>query len=122
MTARPKAPKPVRSEPYRRLVAALPCINCTLEGFSQAAHPNAGKAKGLKACDLACFPLCSVAGNDCHRKFDQYEYGTSGYQAELEEEWTARTQFRLVCEAENDSSIRRVLRAIGGRLTKARNE
>jgi hypothetical protein len=118
MTACPKAPKPVRSEPYRRLVAALPCINCTLEGYSQAAHPNAGKAKGMKACDLLCFPLCSVAGNDCHRKFDQYQYGTSGYQAELEELWTARTQFMLEAEAENDSTTRRVLRAIRARMEK----
>ena len=39
---------PVRSEAYRRAVAALPCINCGIQGYSQAAHGSAGKGMGLK--------------------------------------------------------------------------
>lgn len=65
--------KPVRSEPYRRLVAARPCINCGIEGFSQHAHGNYGKGMGLKTCDLFGFPLCcarpGIAG--CHAEHDQ---------------------------------------------------
>ena len=44
----------IRSEYYRRYVAALPCIHCGLEGYSQAAHANNsifGKGMGQKAHD-----------------------------------------------------------------------
>ncbi|WP_258304996.1 hypothetical protein, partial [Escherichia coli] len=34
---------PVRSEPYRRAVASLPCVICGVHGYSQAAHANTGK-------------------------------------------------------------------------------
>jgi hypothetical protein len=65
--------KPVRSEAYRRLVAAMPCAICGVEGFGQAAHPNAGKGMGTKACDLLCFCLCGprVGEAGCHSRFDQ---------------------------------------------------
>ena len=39
---------PVRSEAYRRIVAAMPCIHCGIAGHSQHAHANAGKGKGMK--------------------------------------------------------------------------
>lgn len=75
-TAAP-APKesPVRSEAYRRLVAAMPCAICGIDGYSQAAHPNAGgKGMGLKTDDRGCFPLCSPRPGEvgCHAKFDQH--------------------------------------------------
>ena len=38
---------PVRSEAYRRAVASLPCINCGIQGYSQAAHLPP-EAKGMK--------------------------------------------------------------------------
>jgi hypothetical protein len=70
----PKAAAPVRDEAYRRWVASLPCFECRIAGYSNAAHPNTGKAKGAKLSDAACFPLCvdrpGVVG--CHRKFDTY--------------------------------------------------
>ncbi len=63
---------PVRSEDYRRFVAAQPCFGCGIEGFSQAAHPNRGKGLALKTCDLKCFPLCGphfgLVG--CHQQHD----------------------------------------------------
>ena len=70
-----KSPVPVRDESYRRLVAALPCFNCRIEGRSQAAHPNSSKAKGLKQSDLLCFPMCADGPgyNGCHQKFDGYK-------------------------------------------------
>lgn len=65
---------PARSEAYRRLVAALPCINCGRVGHSQHAHTNAGKAKGMKNDDRDAMPLCAddygLLG--CHSRFDRY--------------------------------------------------
>jgi hypothetical protein len=73
--ARPKEPEPVRDESYRRRVASLPCYECRIQGFSQCAHPNSGKAKGRKNSDAGCFPMCAdrpgVVG--CHSRLDRYE-------------------------------------------------
>lgn len=72
----PRAPvkkdKPVEDKAYRRLVAARPCMNCRIDGNSQAAHENHGKGMSLKTDDRRTFPLCTVAGNGCHDAFDQY--------------------------------------------------
>ncbi len=66
--------EPVRSEAYRRLVAALPCIHCGLQGRSQHAHTNAGKAKGMKNDDRDAMPLCADGYGllGCHSRFDRY--------------------------------------------------
>jgi hypothetical protein len=66
--------RPLRSEPYRRLVAALPCINCGREGQSQHAHENMGKGKGIKVDDRRAMPLCadSFGLPGCHTLFDNY--------------------------------------------------
>jgi hypothetical protein len=73
-TAAP-APKdnPLRSEPYRRLVAAMPCCICGVEGVGQAAHPNTGKGMAMKTDDRLAFSLCGprVGEVGCHSKFDQ---------------------------------------------------
>lgn len=65
---------PLRSEAYRRLVESLPCINCGIAGYSQHAHCNEGKGKGLKVDDREAMPLCcqrpGIEG--CHAAFDQY--------------------------------------------------
>jgi hypothetical protein len=113
MTAFPKAPKPVRSEAYRRLVASLPCAICGIEGASQAAHPNAGKAKALKACDLLCFPLCHVGANGCHPSWDSYRMGGRFAQAEKEPALAASTQNVLRRIARHDSSVRSILERLG---------
>ena len=49
-----------RSEEYRRLVAALPCIVCGIAGISQAAHADMGKGQGIKTDDRTCYPACST--------------------------------------------------------------
>ena len=84
---------PARDESYRRLVAALPCILCGVEGRSQAAHPNTGKAKGAKADDLLCFPLCAdqPGARGCHARFDQYQLFTRDMRAGIEALWAQRT-------------------------------
>lgn len=101
-----------RSEPYRRLVAALPCIACGIEGASQAAHPNSGKGLGIKTDDLLCFPLCHVGAADCHGRFDRYELHGKQRQREIEPQWAAQTRARLAADAANDRSVRRVLERV----------
>ena len=89
----PKGPEPVRSEPYRRLVASLPCVHCGIRQHSQAAHPNSDKAKGQKLDDRLCFPLCAdrpgVRG--CHPLFDQYLLYPRQICRSVERGWTRRT-------------------------------
>jgi len=91
--------EPVRSEAYRRLVAALPCAACGIEGRSQHAHTNAGKAKGIKNCDLDAMPLCADQPGSvgCHSLFDQYKLLDGGREAHVEQgrAWAAQTRTKL---------------------------
>ena len=67
----------VRSEAYRRLVAAMPCKACGIQGHSQTAHlPPDGK--GVKQDDRLIFPLCCVRVGipGCHADYDQYRMFT----------------------------------------------
>jgi hypothetical protein len=61
MNPQPKS-RPVRSEAYRRAVAALSCYCCGRAGPSQAAHADYGKGMGIKSSDTTCYPLCPT----CH--------------------------------------------------------
>ena len=65
--------KPVRSEAYRRWVATTACRRCGILGYSQAAHPNAGRGLGQKADDTLCFALCCTRPGilGCHAAHDQ---------------------------------------------------
>lgn len=93
----PKA-APVRSEPYRRLVASLPCISCGVEGFSNHAHGNQGKGMALKACDLFAFPLCVDRPGrvGCHTGLDQGAMFPREVRREVEQEWARRTAQFLI--------------------------
>jgi hypothetical protein len=87
---------PTRDEAYRRLVAALPCSNCGIEGYSQAAHgPTLGGA--IKSNDTECFPLCcdrpEVKG--CHPRFDQYELFDAPTRVLKAIEWAARAREQI---------------------------
>lgn len=87
----------VRSEEYRRLVAKLPCKQCGIAGFSQAAHPNTGKGAGLKTDDRLCFPLCvdrpGVQG--CHSLFDQHALYSRAARRAIEPAWGADTRRQI---------------------------
>ena len=87
----------LRSEPYRRLVAAGACKSCSIEGYSQHAHENEGKGAGLKTDDRTCFPLCcdrpGVKG--CHPRYDQYELYPKHAAAVVAEAWGADTRRRI---------------------------
>ena len=55
------------SEPWRRAVAALPCVLCGREGQTQCAHRNLDKGMGLKTDDAMTAALCAP----CHSEIDQ---------------------------------------------------
>jgi len=55
------------SEPWRRAVAALPCVLCGRHGETQCAHRNEGKGMGLKTDDALTAALCQT----CHSAIDQ---------------------------------------------------
>jgi hypothetical protein len=102
MLAFPKT-NAVRSEPYRRYVASLPCFACGRAGISQAAHSNSGshgKGLGLKADDRNVFPLCATQPMrvGCHDQFDLLIDMTLDDRRELETRYSERMQ----AQAEND--------------------
>ena len=91
---------PLRSETYRRLVAALPCAMCGAPAPSQAAHADFGKGLQIKSDDRTCFPLCADAPGwrGCHSVV-----GASGsilreHRRELERKWSAQTR-RAITDA-----------------------
>ena len=88
---------PVRSQQYRRAVATLPCAICGVPGYSQAAHANAGKGMGMKACDLTCFPACGPRPGfqGCHAALDQGALFLKAVRRELEPVWAADTQRKI---------------------------
>lgn len=90
---------PLRSEPYRRLVAALPCAHCGIEGYSQHAHENDGKGKGLKVDDRRAMPLCCTRPGieGCHVAFDQYRLLPGGREAHHAQgrAWAEQTRNRI---------------------------
>ncbi len=105
-----KKDKPVRSEAYRRLVAAMPCINCGAEGMSQAAHgPTLGRS--IKADDRTCMPLCVsvVAGNclasGCHEAFDTYLLFPRAERAEMAKQWAAQTRAAIKAAGQWPASL-----------------
>jgi len=67
---------PARETAHYKRVAALPCAECGIHGYSQAAHSNRhqdGKGLGMKADYLATFPLCCTRPGEvgCHVRHDQ---------------------------------------------------
>lgn len=89
---------PVRSEPYRRLVASLPCIACGIQGYSQHAHANQGKGMALKVDDRFAFPLCAARPGavGCHAALDQGAMFAKAARREIEQEWARRTVLFLL--------------------------
>lgn len=75
----------IHHEGYRRLVAALDCINCGKANRSQHAHENDGKGKALKLDDRRAMPLCAdePGADGCHTQFDQYRLLPGGREAHV---------------------------------------
>jgi hypothetical protein len=90
-----------RSESYRRAVAALPCIKCSIVGYSQCAHANSyafGKGARLKASDAATFPLCCTRPGEpgCHVRHDQYIDVKKDTLLDVESFYIAKTVIALI--------------------------
>lgn len=91
---------PVRSEEYRRLVAAYPCSACFVPNYSQCAHSNSsedGKGLGIKSGDLATAPLCcdrpGIVG--CHTLWDRGLLLTKATRPIVFAGWVADTQRKI---------------------------
>jgi hypothetical protein len=95
VVARPKEDS-VYSEPYRRLVAAMSCSACGIEGYSQAAHPPP-TGKGRKEDDRTTFALCCdrpmVVG--CHKQFDNYQLVPADKMRAQAAKWGADTRAEI---------------------------
>lgn len=110
---------PVRSEPYRRLVASLPCDRCRVEGYTQAAHGDMDKGMGIKTCDLTCWPGCGprpashsdLMYQGCHWYVSRMM--TREERREYESEAAARTRLALLVEAQDDAKVRKILQDVG---------
>lgn len=100
----------VRSEEYRRLVSKLPCKQCGIAGYSQAAHPNTGKGAGLKTDDRLCFPLCvdrpGVQG--CHSLFDQHALYSRAARRAIEPAWGADTRRQITAMGRWPANLKRL--------------
>lgn len=110
---------PLRSEDYRRYVAALPCWLCHIEGWSQAAHADQGKGAMLKTDDRTCFPACGphpVAGMidpGCHHLIGSTGRLGRDERRALELRAGAETQQALRDRAATDTVLRTLLIRIG---------
>lgn len=88
----------VRSEPYRRVVATLPCVICGIHGYSQAAHGSMGKGMALKASDMELFPACGPRPGEvgCHSRLDQGALFTKEERRQNELRWAAETRETII--------------------------
>ncbi len=96
VVAVPKA-NPLRSESYRRLVAALPCAHCGRPGPSQCAHTDLNKGLAIKACDLQTFPACADRPGEvgCHTLLGATGTYTRDERRALEKTYAERTRTAL---------------------------
>ena len=87
-----------RSEDLRRLVVQLPCMNCGVERYTQAAHMNFGKGGAIKASDAALAALCCdrLGIRGCHSLLDQGGIFTKEERRAFEMEMVAKTYIALV--------------------------
>jgi hypothetical protein len=89
---------PCRSEAYRRLVAALPCIVCGRPGPSQAAHADQGKGMAIKSDDRTCYPACATLPGraSCHDLIGSGGLYTRDERRVVERVYGARTRATIL--------------------------
>lgn len=88
----------VRSEAYRRLVAAMPCAHCGIEGHSQAAHADQGKGGHIKSDDRTCYPACAprVGQQGCHALIGMTGSMPREERRELEQAYARQTRAEII--------------------------
>jgi len=106
---------PIRSEPYRRLVASLPCDRCKVAGYTQVCHADEGKGAGIKSSDLTCYPGCGprYKAPGCHYMIGSTGMLTKEGRRQYEAEAGARTRLKLLVMAQDDAKVAKVLRDVG---------
>lgn len=84
----------VRSEPYRRLVAAMPCAHCGIVDHSQAAHADQGKGANIKSDDRTCYPACGPRPGEigCHSLIGSTGSMPRDQRRALEADYAAQTR------------------------------
>jgi len=102
----------LRSAPYRRYVAALPCFVCGIAGHSQAAHPNQskfGKGRSIKA-DQFVWPMCAPNSGHmgCHHAHDHSIVLSQARRDEAEDRFVQRMQELAVEAGWNLQTLRRI--------------
>lgn len=87
----------IEHEGYRRLVAQGPCMWCSIQGYSQAAHPPP-TGKGIKEDDRECFPLCCTRPGitGCHVEFDQYRLVPAQDMRAMAARWAEQTRASII--------------------------
>lgn len=100
---------PLRSEAYRRWIAAQPCILCGVVGRTNACHTNVGKGMALKASDTMLFPACGPSGLNpgCHWKIDNSQDMTKDERRTLEARLVLKTQAKAMDAGWNLSTLTR---------------
>jgi hypothetical protein len=98
---------PVRSEAYRRLVAAMPCINCGRAGPSQCAHADEGKGLGIKSDDRTCYPACATAPGrvGCHDLIGASGIATRDERRKIERLYGAKTRATILASGRWPASV-----------------
>ena len=101
----------LRSEPYRRLVAAMPCAYCRREKHSQHAHTNgAQKGKGIKNDDRDAMPLCAddYGLPGCHTRFDNYTlFANREEHRRMGAQWAAETRAQIEASGQWPKNLER---------------
>lgn len=89
---------PVRSEAYRRLVAAMDCLNCGNPGPSQCAHADEGKGLGIKSDDRTCYPACATKPGrvGCHDLIGASGLFTRDERRKVEQLYGAKTRAAIL--------------------------
>jgi hypothetical protein len=90
----------LRSDTYRRLVAAMPCARCGAVGRSQAAHADEGKGLGIKTDDRTCYPLCCTTPGrvGCHDIIGGSGSMTRDERRVTEQAYGAMTRARITAD------------------------
>lgn len=102
---------PARSEPYRRLVASLPCALCGIHGRSQAAHGDEGKGLQLKSSDTTCYPACGPHDGrpGCHYLIGSTGTYTRTERRAMEASFARQTWAALLKLGRHDAKVLKVL-------------
>lgn len=80
-------------------VRTIHCVNCGIQGRTQAAHSNLlehGKGRSIKAKDSAIMALCDCGANQCHFELDSGKNMSKAERRAFTYEMIAKTYMALI--------------------------